>query len=143
MITPDHPQLSVRRQCELLDLPRSSLYYQERTECEESLRLMRAIDELYTRWPFYGSRRLADELGVNRKRVQRLMRLMGIEAIYPKNRTTRLAAGHKIYPYLLRNVAITRPDQVWSSDITYVPLRAGWLYLMAVMDWFSRKVLSW
>ena len=104
---------------------------------------MRAIDELYTRWPFYGSRRLADELGVNRKRVQRLMRLMGIEAIYPKNRTTRLAAGHKIYPYLLRNVAITRPDQVWSSDITYVPLRAGWLYLMAVMDWFSRKVLSW
>ena len=100
------------------------------------------IDELYTRWPFYGSRRIADELGVNRKRIQRLMRLMGIEAIYPKKRTTRPGAGHKIYPYLLRNVEATMPDQVWSSDITYVPLQRGWLYLTAVMDWFSRKVLE-
>jgi putative transposase len=104
---------------------------------------MRAIDELYTRWPFYGSRRIADELGASRGRVQRLMRIMGIEAIYPKRRTTWPAAGHKIYPYLLRNVEVTRVNQVWSSDITYVPLARGWLYLTAVLDWFSRKVLSW
>lgn len=104
---------------------------------------MRKIDELYLRWPFYGSRRLADELRVNRKRVQRLMRLMGIEAIYPKKRTTWPGVGHKIYPYLLRNVAIERPNQVWSMDITYVPLKGGWVYLTAVIDWFSRKVLSW
>ncbi len=104
---------------------------------------MRQIDELYTRWPFYGSRRMADELGTSRKRIQRLMRLMGIEAIYPKKRTTWPGAGHKIYRYLLRNVKITKPNQVWSTDITYVPLKAGWLYLVAVMDWFSRKVLSW
>jgi len=104
---------------------------------------MRRIDELYTRWPFYGSRRIADELSVNRKRVQRLMRLMGIEAVGPKPRTTVAAAGHKVYPYLLRGVEVTRVDQVWSSDITYVPLSCGWLYLTAVMDWRSRKVLSW
>jgi putative transposase len=104
---------------------------------------MRRIDELYTRWPFYGSRRIADELGTSRGRVQRLMRLMGIEAIYPKRRTTWPAAGQQIYPYLLRNVEITRVNQVWSSDITYVPLARGWLYLVAVLDWASRKVLSW
>jgi putative transposase len=104
---------------------------------------MRRIDEQYLRTPFYGSRKMADVLGVNRKRAQRLMRVMGIEAIYPKRRTTWLAAGHKIYPYLLRNVEVTRPDQVWSSDITYVPLRHGFLYLVAVMDWYSRYVLSW
>jgi putative transposase len=104
---------------------------------------MREIDEVYTRWPFYGSRRIADELAVSRGRVQRLMRLMGIEAIYPKRRTTWPGAGHQIYPYLLRNVAITRPNQVWSSDITYLPLRHGFLYLTAVMDWYSRYVLSW
>lgn len=138
-----HPKLSVRRQCELLGLPRSSCYYAPGGESEENLALMRRLDELYTRWPFYGSRRLADELGVNRKRVQRLMRLMGIEAIYPKRRTTQPGAGHKIYPYLLRGVEVERPNQVWSSDITYVPLCRGWAYLAAVMDWFSRKVLSW
>ena len=104
---------------------------------------MRRIDEQYTKTPFYGSRKLAFELGVNRKRVQRLMHIMGIEAIYPKRRTTRPASGHKIYPYLLRNVAITRPDQVWSSDITYIPLRHGFLYLAAVIDWYSRYVLAW
>jgi putative transposase len=104
---------------------------------------MRAIDEQYLRTPFYGSRKLAVVLGVNRKRVQRLMRVMGIEAIYPKRRTTWPGAGHKIYPYLLRNVEVTRPDQVWASDITYVPLRHGFLYLVAVMDWYSRYVLSW
>jgi putative transposase len=95
------------------------------------------------RYPFYGSRKLADVLGVNRKRVQRLMRRMGIEAVYPKRRTTWPAAGHQIYPYLLRNVAVTRPNQVWSSDITYIPLRHGFLYLVAVMDWYSRYVVSW
>jgi len=104
---------------------------------------MRQIDKQYLETPFYGSRRMAKQLGVNRKRVQRLMRMMGIEAIYPKRRTTRRAAGHKVYPYLLRNVAITRPDQVWSTDITYVPMRHGFLYLVAVMDWYSRYVLAW
>ena len=104
---------------------------------------MRAIDEQYLRTPFYGSRKLAVVLSANRKRVQRLMRVMGIEAIYPQRRTTWPAPGHQIYPYLLRNVAITRPDQVWSSDITYVPMRHGFLYLVAVLDWYSRYVLSW
>ena len=104
---------------------------------------MRRIDEQYLRTPFYGSRKLAELLGANRKRVQRLMRVMGIEAIYPKRRTTWPAAGHQIYPYLLRNVAVTRRDQVWSSDITYIPLRQGFLYLVAVMDWYSRCLLSW
>ena len=112
-------------------------------ETTENLALMRAIDEQYLKTPFYGSRKMAQELGYNRKRVQRLMRLMGLEAIYPKRRTTWPGAGHKIYPYLLRNVAITRPDQVWASDITYVPLRRGFLYLVAIMDWYSRYVLSW
>ncbi len=109
----------------------------------ENLALMRRIDEAYMQTPFYGARKLACVLGVNRKRVQRLMRVMGLEAIYPRRRTTRPAAGHKIYPYLLRNVEVTRPDQVWSTDITYVPLRHGFLYLVAIMDWFSRYVLSW
>jgi len=124
-------------------LPRSTWYYAPAVESAEDLALMRRIDELYLRWPFYGSRRMAAVLGVNRKRVQRLMRRMGLEAIYPKRRTTRPAAGHKIYPYLLGNVEIVRPDQVWSTDITYVPMRHGFLYLVAVMDWFSRHVLSW
>jgi len=124
-------------------LPRSTWYYAPAVESAEDLALMRRIDELYLRWPFYGSRRMAAVLGANRKRVQRLMRRMGLEAIYPKRRTTRPAAGHKIYPYLLRNVEIVRPDQVWSTDITYVPMRHGFLYLVAVMDWFSRHVLSW
>lgn len=104
---------------------------------------MRRIDELYTKRPFLGSRKIALKLVVNRKRVQRLMRSMGIEAIYPKRRTTRAAAGHKIYPYLLRNVAITHPDHVWSSDITYIPMQHGFLYLTAVIDWYSRYVLAW
>ena len=109
----------------------------------ENLALMRRIDEQYLRTPFYGSRKMANVLGVNRKRMQRLMRLMGIEAIYPKRRTTWPGAGHKIYPYLLRNVEVIRPNQVWASDITYVPLRHGFLYLVAIMDWYSRYVLSW
>ncbi len=104
---------------------------------------MRRIDKQYLKTPFYGSRRMADELGYNRKRIARLMRLMGIEAIYPKPRTTLRGRGHKIYPYLLRNLEITRPDQVWSTDITYIPVQGGFFYLTAVIDWFSRYVLSW
>jgi putative transposase len=126
-----------------LGLARSTRYYRPAGESAANLALMRAIDEQYLRTPFYGSRKFAELLGVNRKRVQRLMRVMGIEAIYPKRRTTWPAAGQQIYPYLLRNVAITRRDQVWSSDITYVPLRQGFLYLVAVLDWYSRYVLAW
>jgi putative transposase len=131
------------RQCALLGLAHSTWYYRPSGESAANLALMRRIDEQYLRTPFYGSRKLAMVLGVNRKRVQRLMRVMGIEAIYPKRRTTWPGAGHKIYQYLLRNVEDTRPDQVWASDITYVPLRHGFLYLVAVMDWYSRYVLSW
>jgi putative transposase len=126
-----------------LGLAHSTCYYRPVGESAENLALMRRIDELYLRTPFYGSRKFAELLGVNRKRVQRLMRVMGIEAIYPKRRTTWPATGQQIYPYLLRNVAVTRPDQVWSSDITYVPLRHGFLYLAAVLDWHSRYVLAW
>jgi len=132
----------------LLGLPRSSWYYRAAGETAENLRLMRTIDEQYLRTPFYGSRKITQWLKragieVNRKRVQRLMRTMGLEAIYPRRSTTRPAPGHKIYPYLLRKVEITRPDQVWSTDITYIPLRHGFLYLTAVLDWHSRYVLSW
>jgi putative transposase len=112
-------------------------------ESAENLTLMKQIDVQYLATPFYGSRKLAAVLGVNRKRVQRLMRRMGIAAIGPRRRTTWPAAGHKVYPYLLRNVEISRPDQVWSTDITYIPLRHGFLYLVAVLDWYSRYVLSW
>jgi putative transposase len=127
----------------LLSLPRSTWYHAPVGETAENLALMRAIDEQYLQTPFYGSRKMALELGINRKRAQRLMRIMGLEAIYPKRTTTRPAAGHTIYPYLLRNLPITRPDQVWASDITYIPLRHGFLYLTAVMDWYSRYVLAW
>ncbi len=127
----------------MTELSRSTWYYQRRGETAQNLALMRQIDEQYLQTPFYGSRKLALELGVNRKRVQRLMRVMGLEAIYPKRRTTQPGAGHKIYPYLLRNLEVLRPDQVWSTDITYIPLRHGFLYLVAVLDWFSRYVLAW
>ena len=126
-----------------MGLARSTRYYQVRGETPENLALMRAIDKQYLQTPFYGSRKMAETFGCNRKRIQRLMRLMGIEAIYPKKRTTWPGAGHKIYPYLLRNVPIVRPDQVWASDITYVPLRHGFLYLVAILDWYSRHVVSW
>jgi putative transposase len=140
--------LSVRRQCELLGLNRSTWYYEPVPESAANLALMRRIDEVYLQRPYFGSRRLTVWLRkqgqeVNRKRVQRLLRRMGLEAIYPKPRTTQAGAGHTIYPYLLRNVAVARPDQVWSADITYVPLRRGFLYLTAVMDWYSRCVLAW
>jgi putative transposase len=142
-IEPAHPDLSLLHQCELLGLPRSTWYYQPCGETAENLALMRRIDEQYLETPFYGSRKLAQLLGYNRKRIQRLMRLMGIEAIYRKRRTTWPGVGQKIYPYLLRNIAIGRPDQVWATDITYIPLRHGFLYLVAIMDWYSRHVISW
>jgi putative transposase len=142
-IEPEHDELTITRQCALLGLARSTWYFHPAGERAENLALMRRIDEQYLRTPFYGSRKMAEVLSVNRKRAQRLMRRMGIEAIYPKRRTTWPGAGHKIYPYLLRNVAVTRPDQVWASDITYIPLRHGFLYLTVVMDWYSRYVLSW
>jgi putative transposase len=140
--------LSVRRQCELLGLSRSSLYYEPGGEGAEDLRLMRRIDEQYTARPFYGSRRMTvwlTEQGeeVNRKRVQRLMRVMGLEAIYPKPRLSLAGKGHRIYPYLLRGVKVERRDQVWSTDITYVPMASGFMYLAAVIDWFSRYVIGW
>ncbi len=124
-------------------MPRSTYYYDPCLESAENLRLLRQLDELYLECPFYGSRRMAVTLGVNRKRVQRLMRILGIEAIYPKPNLSRPAPGHEIYPYLLRGLEIERPNQVWSTDITYIPMRGGFLYLVAVMDWFSRFVLSW
>jgi putative transposase len=132
----------------LLGLSRSSLYYEPGGEVAEDLRLMRLIDELYTARPFYGSRRMAIRLnergeGVNRKRVQRLMRVMGLEAIYPKPRLSLAGKGHRIYPYLLRGVKVERVDQVWSTDITYVPMPSGFMYLAAVIDWFSRYVIAW
>lgn len=144
---PERAGLSVRRQCEVLGLPRSTFYYAAVPESEEDLCLKRLIDEEYLRHPFYGSRNMTEYLqrlhyDVNRKRVQRLMRQMGIQAIYPK-KTTVPAVGHKIYPYLLRGVEIARVNQVWSADITYVPMRRGFMYLVAILDWYSRYVLSW
>lgn len=138
----------MRRQCELLGLCRSSLYYEPVPETADNLRLMRLLDQEYTAHPFYGSRRLTAWLirqgeAVNRKRVQRLLRLMGLEAIYPKPKLSAAGTGHRIYPYLLRGVTVERPDQVWSTDITYVPLAAGFMYLAAVIDWYSRYVIAW
>jgi len=135
-------------QCELLGLARSSYYYEPVGDSAEDLELMRQIDEIYTELPYYGSRRMTYELNqtgwkVNRKRIQRLMQRMGLEAIYPKPRLSTPAPGHKIYPYLLRGLKVERPDQVWSTDITYIRLRGGFVYLVAVIDWYSRYVLSW
>jgi putative transposase len=148
LIERGHEHLSVRRQCELLGLSRSSFYYQAAQESEDDLRLMRLLDQEYTRHPFYGSRKLTQWLGkqgeeVNRKRVQRLLRWMGLEAIYPKPRLSQAGPGHRRYPYLLRGVEVRRPDQVWSADITYVPLATGFMYLAAILDWYSRYVVAW
>jgi putative transposase len=148
MIDPEHPSLSVRHQCRLLGLHRSSYYYEPATETEENLRLMRLIDEQYTEQPVFGSRRMTIWLNgrgeaVNRKRVQRLMRVMGLEAIYPKPNLSAGTGRHKVYPYLLRGVMVERADQVWSTDITYLPMERGFMYLAAVMDWHSRYVIAW
>ena len=142
-IEPAHSGLTIRQQCDLLELPQSTYYYHPQPESAENLRLLRRLDELYLQRPYFGSRRMAVELEVNRKRIQRLMRILGIEAHYPKPNLSRRHPDHKIYPYLLRGVSIERPNQVWSTDITYIPMRGGFLYLVAVMDWYSRFVLSW
>ena len=127
----------------MLGLPSSTYYYRPRPESAENLLLLRQLDELYLESPFFGSRRMAVTLKVNRKRMQRLMRILGIEALYPKPNLSRPAPGHQIFPYLLRDVEIVSANQVWSTDITYIPMRGGFLYLVAVIDWFSRFVLSW
>ena len=141
-------ELSVRRQCELLNLARSGVYRPKAAPSADDLALMRRIDELYLEKPFYGSRRMTFELneegrGVNRKRVQRLMRLMGLEGLVPRPGTSKAAPGNKTYPYLLRGVAISEPNHVWASDITYIPMANGFLYLVAIIDWASRAVLAW
>lgn len=149
MVEPQNKDISIKRQCELLSLSRSSYYKHPRGERDEDTILINAIDEIYTRLPFYGSRRISKELRrakgivVNRKRVQRLMRKMGLEAIYPRPNVSRANKAHKKYPYLLRGVEITRPNQVWASDITYIRIERGFMYLTVVMDWYSRSVLSW
>ena len=148
MIEIGHPRLSVRRQCELLGLGRASFDHEPATESAENLQLMRRIDEQYLKTPFYGSRRMTARLAregqeVNRKRIRRLMALMGLDAIHPGPRTTHRDPDHRVYPYLLRGLSIERRDQVWSTDITYVPLPQGFMYLTAVIDWHSRYVLSW
>jgi putative transposase len=140
--------MPISRQCRLLELSRSSVYYQAVPLPEATLALMRRIDEIHLKLPFYGSRRIRDQLQregykVNRKKVRRLMHLMGICALYPKRRTSLPDRGHKIYPYLLRDMTIDRPNQVWCADICYIPMARGFLYLVAIMDWASRKVLSW
>ena len=148
MIDRANPNLSISRQCRILSLSRSSFYYAAKGESEANLALMRRIDELFMKYPFYGSRQMARQLRregqcVGRHRVRRLMRLMGLEAIYQAPRTSDPHPEHRIYPYLLRDMAITRPNQVWCSDITYIPVQHGFLYLVAVMDWATRHVLAW
>ena len=148
MVDSDHPRLSIRRQCKLLHLQRSTYYYQAQGEPSYNLELMRTIDELFTDLPFLGSRQMRNLLvdrgyQVGRGRVRRLMRKMGLMAVFQKPRTSEPHPEHKIYPYLLRKVPIVRPDQVWCADITYIPMKRGFLYLVAVMDWHSRAVISW
>lgn len=148
LIDMKHPRLSVLRQCDLIGLPRSSLYYRAQGEDAYNQQLMRLIDRQYTATPFFGVRRMTavlkrDGHAINEKRVRRLMRVIGLETIYPKPRTSLKNQANPVYPYLLKGLVIDRPDQVWATDITYIPLTRGWVYLVAVMDWFSRYVLSW
>lgn len=148
MLDRGHPEISIRRQCHMLGIARSGVYRPVPAEDGDDLALMRRIDALFMAWPFLGSRRLTamlrvEGITVNRKRVRRLMRRMGIAALGPKPKTTKPAPGHKIFPYLLRDLVIDRPNQVWAADITYVPIGRGFLYLVAVIDWFSRAVLTW
>ena len=148
MIRRDHPELSLNRQCRLLSISRSSLYHTPQGESAENLELMRRIDELFLKYPFYGSRQMVrhlwrDGVRVGRHRARRLMRLMGLQAIYQAPRTTTRHPQHRVYPYLLKGLAIERPNQVWTADITYIPVQRGFLYLVAVMDWATRRVLSW
>ena len=147
MVDRTHP-LSIRRQCELLRVSRPGLYYKPEPTSPEELALMRRIDELHLKYPFFGSRKLSLELksegrDANRKRVQRLMRLMGLEALAPKPKTSEPHPEHPVYPYLLRGLKIDRVNQVWAADVTYIPMKTGFVYLVAIMDWYSRRVLSW
>jgi putative transposase len=140
--------LPITQQCRILDVCRSSVYYKPVPLAARELEIMRRIDEIHLKLPFYGNRRIRDQLHregykVNRKKVRRLMRLMGISALYPRRRTSKPGKGHKIYPYLLKDLSIDRPNQVWASDITYIPMARGFLYLVAILDLYSRKVLSW
>jgi len=148
MITRDHPGLRLSHQCRLLSINRSSFYYTPKGEKPENLALMRRIDELFLKYPFYGSRQMVRQLRreglcIGRHRVRRLMRLMGLQAIYQAPRTSDPHPAHRIYPYLLRNLVINRPNQVWCADITYIPVQRGFLYLVAIMDWATRHVLAW
>ena len=148
LLDPEHPALSMRRQCAMLGIARSGVYRLPAAANDDDLALMRRIDALFTQWPFLGSRRMTALLRgeghtINRKRIRRLMRQMGIAALAPKPRTTKPTPGHKIFPYLLREVAIDRPNQVWCADITYIPIGRGFVYLVAIMDWYSRTVLAW
>jgi putative transposase len=148
-VEPSHEQITIQRQCELLGLTRSAWYYQPKPEDLEDLRLMNLMDEQYLRTPFFGVLRMKEwlerehKLIVNPKRVRQLLRKMGLMAVYPKPNLSKPAPGHKIYPYLLRGLDINRPNQVWSTDITYIPLAGGFVYLVAIMDWYSRYVLAW
>src|SRR6202451_69792 len=148
MVEQPGENLSVRRQCELLNLARSGVYRPAPVTSTDDLTLMRRIDELHLKWPFYGSRRMVFELsqaghGVNRKRVQRLMRVMGIEALVPRPGTSKAAPGHNIYPYLLRGLKIVEPHHVGAGDVTFIPMACGFLYLVVIIDWASRAVLAW
>jgi len=144
-----HPSLSVAKQCQLLDISRSGLYYRPKDVSDDDLMLMNLIDRQYLVTPFYGSRKMAVELTrqtclpVNRKRIRRLMQLMGIRALYQRPRTSKPAPGHNVYPYLLRDLKITQPNHVWAADITYIPMAKGFLYLVTIIDWYSRYVISW
>lgn len=148
LIDPAHSSITIARQCELLDLSRSGYYYEPCGESPENIRLMHRIDVLFTKYPFYGVDKMTAHLSrqgptVNHKRIRRLMRKMGLEAIYPKPTLSQRHPEHRIYPYLLRDLPIIRPNQVWCTDITYIRLQTGFVYLVAIMDWFSRYVLSW
>jgi putative transposase len=148
MVETDHPGLSITRQCELLTINRSSFYYTAKGETETNLELMRLIDAQFLETPWYGARQMARHLrrqgrAVGRKRVRRLMQLMGLAPIYCKPRTSAPHPEHKVYPYLLRDLLVERPNQVWCADVTYIPLKRGFLYLVAIMDWASRQVLAW
>ena len=148
MIGPNNRDISIVKQCDLLGISRSGYYYSPRPESPENLNIMRMMDEQYLKTPFYGTRRMHAHIKyqgytVNIKRIRRLLRLMGLEAIYPKPNISKPQQGHKIYPYLLNGLSINNINQVWSSDITYIPMKSGFLYLVAIIDWYSRFVLSW
>ena len=148
MIDTNHPRLGIVRQCELVRISRSSFYFEDKGENLLNLQLMRVIDEAYLKMPWYGSRQMKRHLkrlgyGVGRKRVRRLMRLMGLRSLAPQPQTSRRNPAHPVYPYLLHDIAVERANQVWCTDLTYIPMAHGFLYLIAIMDWHTRKVLSW